>query len=62
MKTGKYIAEQTQEKTEIHIEQNFLNDNLSLFLNTLRPTNLIYTLRTSDNQYFAPYTGNYVHR
>ena len=46
-------AEQTQKATEIYINQHLLNDNLSLFLNTLRPTNLIYQLRTADNQFFV---------
>lgn len=45
-------AEQSNQSTDIYISQEWLNDNLQLFLDTLRPTNKIYTLRAGDT-FFA---------
>jgi len=45
-------AEQSATETDIYINQRLLNDNLKLFLDTLRPTSKIYTLRAGDT-FFA---------
>lgn len=45
-------AEQVPTETQINIDQYFLNDNLKLFLDSLRPTGKIYTLRAGDS-FFA---------